>query len=197
VGDLEGAFRVRGLGGANLTQTVRLHRVDAHDNRGNGVHVGLGVRGIVMTEQTTDRNGKDGTVLDGSESRIDGLRSRGNGRAGVQFRNLLATQGTGIQAVGNLHGVRALSLVGADLHVVAHNNRRADVWFDPTLIGGCVGLSPTCQTNYGRTRAVRIAGVVGPTYTLSGYSAVTGSTPYLNPDPAQQVVDRTDLLTTG
>lgn len=193
--ELEGALQVRGNGTKDLTEGLRLSDLDVHDNAGNGLHVGYGVRATTYRGIRADHNGMDGVVVDGSEATLSDVRARGNGGTGIFFRNLVNIDGDGLVATGNQTGIRAITLVAARLDVLVQDNAM-DVHFDDLLLGGCdASASIACTTNYGHTRDVVLSGVLGPNdFKMSGEQARPGERP-LVVDP-HSVVDTTRVLVT-
>ncbi len=171
-GPLLGALQARGTGNSDLVQNQRWTDVWVHDNRGTGLHNGLGTRGAYYTRITAERNGGDGLWIGGSEGQVNNLRTRGNAGAGLKLNNLMQMNVYDVQAEGNRYGVQVIELVNAVLSgLVVQNNIKADLFFDPKM------LAPP---NYGVTRQVLVSGVVGSnSFSVGGYRARRGEEPVL------------------
>ncbi len=171
-------------GDGAVIRIATLSNIQCRHNAADGMFVTAAAREVHYTAVTCDLNGRDGLVIDHSESIATGIHARGNVRDGVRIHNVVTDTIVGINAnLNGRNGIRVSGFVdssGAAWN--AHGNGllepASDVYFD--------GLTDT----YGLTNRCIVSGIECCTMSKStwgvGYPLTTTptSTYSLEIDPA-------------
>ncbi len=160
-------------GDGKVVRVAVLSNIECHDNTLDGMNVTWAAREVHYTAITCDLNGRDGCLIDHSDSVVTGITATRNVRDGIRIHNVFNDSFVGFNAnLNGRNGIRVSGCVdstGAAWNAHSNGQREAasDVYFD--------GMTST----YGLTNQVVITGIeCGPV------SKSTWGTPWPPPSTA-------------
>ena len=140
-------------GDGKVVRIATLSNIQCHDNTADGMFVTFAAREVHYAAVTCDLNGRDGLVIDHSDSVAIGIHASRNGRDGVRIHNVVSDTIVGVNAnLNGRNGIRVSGFVDStgamwEAHTNGLAEAASDIYFD--------GLTDS----YGLTNRAIVSGI--------------------------------------